>query len=98
MVWAIFVILLILGGWICAIYNRLRKLRHRLQCARHQIEAQLQRRSALASPDDLLAIENMLAFHREGYNDLAMLYNLTQQEFPTRLFSTLFGHTPVELY
>ncbi|CCB86324.1 MULTISPECIES: LemA family protein [Parachlamydia] len=48
--------------------------------------------------EELSSTENKVAFARQSYNDQAMLYNTTQQEFPAVLFAAIFGHHPAELY
>lgn len=48
--------------------------------------------------EELASTENKVAFSRQAYNDTAMLYNMTQQKFPTNLFAAAFGHHPVDLY
>lgn len=48
--------------------------------------------------EELSSTENKVAFSRQAYNDTAMLYNMTQQEFPTLIFASAFGHKPVDLF
>jgi LemA protein len=48
--------------------------------------------------EELSSTENKVAFSRQAYNDNVMLYNTTQQQFPTVLFAATFGHHPVELF
>lgn len=48
--------------------------------------------------EELSSTENKIAFARQAYNDQAMLYNTTQQEFPAALLASAFGHHPVEMY
>jgi LemA protein len=48
--------------------------------------------------EELTSTENKVAFARQSYNDTAMLYNMTQQKFPTNLFAATFGHHQVDLY
>lgn len=48
--------------------------------------------------EELSSTENKVAFARQAYNDNAMMYNTTQQEFPAVLFASTFGHHPVELF
>lgn len=48
--------------------------------------------------EELASTENKVAFSRQAYNDTAMLYNMTQQEFPTLIFASTFGHKPVDLF
>lgn len=48
--------------------------------------------------EELSSTENKVAFARQAYNDNAMLYNITQQQFPATLLAATFGHHPVELF
>jgi LemA protein len=48
--------------------------------------------------EELSSTENKVAFSRQAYNDSAMFYNTTQQEFPTNVVASSFGHHPVELF
>lgn len=48
--------------------------------------------------EELSSTENKVAFARQAYNDQAMMYNTTQQEFPAMLVASAFGHHPVEMY
>jgi len=48
--------------------------------------------------EELSSTENKVAFARQAYNDNVMLYNTAQQEFPTVLFASTFGHHKVELF
>lgn len=48
--------------------------------------------------EELSSTENKIAFARQSYNDMGMLYNMTQQEFPTNLLASTFGHHPVDLF
>lgn len=48
--------------------------------------------------EELSSTENKVAFARQSYNDSAMLYNTSQQEFPAVLFANMFGHHPVDLF
>lgn len=48
--------------------------------------------------EELSSTENKVAFARQAYNDNAMLYNMTQQEFPVNLVAATLGHHPVDLY
>lgn len=48
--------------------------------------------------EELSSTENKVAFARQGYNDQAMQYNISQQAFPAVLVASSFGHHPVELY
>ena len=48
--------------------------------------------------EELASTENKVAFSRQAYNDTAMLYNMTHQQFPTMLLASVFGHHPSDLY
>lgn len=48
--------------------------------------------------EELGSTENKIAFARQAYNDQAMQYNTTQQQFPTALIAGAFGHHPADLY
>ena len=48
--------------------------------------------------EELSSTENRVAFARQAYNDNVMIYNTTQQTFPTVLLATTFGHHAVELF
>ncbi len=48
--------------------------------------------------EELSSTENKVAFSRQAYNDNAMMYNTSQQQFPAVLFASLFGHHPVDLF
>lgn len=48
--------------------------------------------------EELSSTENKIAFARQAYNDQVMTYNTVQQQFPTNLVATFFGHHPAELY
>lgn len=48
--------------------------------------------------EELSSTENKIAFARQAYNDQAMVYNTSQQQFPAAIFATMFGHHPVDLY
>ena len=48
--------------------------------------------------EELASTENKVAFARQAYNDQAMTYNTTQQQFPAALMAGALGHHPVELY
>jgi len=48
--------------------------------------------------EELASTENKVAFSRQSYNDQVMLYNTTQQEFPTSLFASMFGHQSSDLF
>lgn len=48
--------------------------------------------------EELSSTENKVAFARQAYNDQAMLYNTTQQQFPAVIFAAMFGHHPVDLF
>lgn len=48
--------------------------------------------------EELTSTENKIAFSRQSYNDMVLLYNTTQQEFPAVLIASTFGHHPAELF
>ena len=48
--------------------------------------------------EELASTENKVAFARQSYNDTTMLYNMTQQKFPTNLFAAAFGHHQTDLF
>lgn len=48
--------------------------------------------------EELSSTENKVAFARQAYNDNVMMYNTSQQQFPTALLAATFGHHPVELF
>jgi LemA protein len=48
--------------------------------------------------EELSTTENKVAFARQAYNDQAMVYNTTQQEFPAVFLAAAFGHHPTDLY
>jgi LemA protein len=48
--------------------------------------------------EELRTTENKIAFSRQAYNDTAMLYNITQQEFPANMVANTFGHHPIDLF
>lgn len=48
--------------------------------------------------EELSSTENKVAFARQSYNDMAMSYNTSQQEFPTLIFASAFSHKPVDLF
>lgn len=48
--------------------------------------------------EELSSTENKVAFSRQAYNDNAMLYNTSQQQFPAVFFASIFGHHPVDLF
>lgn len=48
--------------------------------------------------EELSSTENKVAFARQAYNDSVMLYNTSQQEFPTNMVATSFGHHSVDLF
>jgi LemA protein len=48
--------------------------------------------------EELSSTENKVAFSRQAYNDQAMTYNIAQQQFPSSIVATTFGHHPVDLY
>lgn len=48
--------------------------------------------------EELASTENKVAFSRQAYNDSVMLYNTAQQELPTALFASAFGHKQADLF
>src|ERR1700733_11860615 len=48
--------------------------------------------------EELTSTENKVAFARQAYNDMSMMYNTYQQQFPPVLFARSFGHHAVDLY
>lgn len=48
--------------------------------------------------EELSSTENKVAFARQAYNDVVMMYNTSQQQFPAVLVANAFGHHPVELF
>lgn len=48
--------------------------------------------------EELRTTENKVAFSRQSYNDQAMKYNTTQEQFPAVLLASTFGHSQAELY
>lgn len=48
--------------------------------------------------EELSTTENKIAFARQSYNDQAMMYNTSQQEFPAVMLAGMFGHHPVDMY
>lgn len=48
--------------------------------------------------EELSSTENKVAFARQAYNDNAMIYNTTQQQFPAVVLASTFGHHPVDLF
>jgi LemA protein len=48
--------------------------------------------------EELTSTENKVAFARQAYNDMAMMYNTYQQQFPPVMFAKPFGHHSVDLY
>lgn len=48
--------------------------------------------------EELRSTENKVAFARQAYNDVVMMYNTSQQQFPAVLVASAFGHHPVELF
>lgn len=48
--------------------------------------------------EELSSTENKISFARQSYNDLVLVYNTTQQEFPTNLVAGTLGHHPAELF
>lgn len=48
--------------------------------------------------EELSSTENKVAFARQSYNDMVLAYNTAQQEFPTTLIASTFGHHPADLF
>lgn len=48
--------------------------------------------------EELSSTENKIAFARQAYNDQVMTYNTVQQQFPTNLVASAFGHHTADLY
>lgn len=48
--------------------------------------------------EELSSTENKVSFARQAYNDSVLMYNTTQQQFPTVIVANFFGHHPVELF
>lgn len=48
--------------------------------------------------EELATTENKVAFARQSYNDVAMLYNTYQEQLPASIFASMFGHHPADLY
>ena len=48
--------------------------------------------------EELASTENKVAFSRQAYNDIVMLYNTQQQVFPSNIFAQMFGHHPADLF
>jgi LemA protein len=48
--------------------------------------------------EELSSTENRVAFARQAYNDSVLLYTTTQQQFPTKVVATTFGHHPADLF
>ncbi|MBJ7449971.1 MAG: LemA family protein [Parachlamydiales bacterium] len=48
--------------------------------------------------EELSSTENKIAFARQAYNDSVMGYNNAQQQFPSSLMATAFGHKPTDMY
>jgi LemA protein len=48
--------------------------------------------------EELSTTENKVAFSRQAYNDSVLSYNTSQQQFPTSLIATTFGHHPADLF
>lgn len=43
--------------------------------------------------EELSHTENRIAFSRQSYNDLTMVFNTYRQSFPTVIFASMFGYT-----
>lgn len=48
--------------------------------------------------EELSTTENRIAFARQAYNDSVLTYNTAQQQFPTRLVASSFGHHTADLF
>lgn len=48
--------------------------------------------------EELSTTENRIAFSRQAYNDSVLVYNTSQQQFPTTLVAKSFGHHPADLF
>lgn len=48
--------------------------------------------------EELSTTENKVAFARQAYNDQVLQYNTAQQQFPTVLLASAFGHHPADLF
>lgn len=48
--------------------------------------------------EELASTENKVAFARQSYNDMVLLYNNTQQQFPVVLVASAFGHHLADLF
>lgn len=48
--------------------------------------------------EELSTTENKVAFARQAYNDQAMIYNTSQQQFPAVLVASFLGHHPADLF
>lgn len=48
--------------------------------------------------EELSSTENKVAFSRQSYNDMVLLYNNAQQQFPAVVFASAFGHHPADLF
>ncbi len=48
--------------------------------------------------EELSSTENRVAFARQAYNDAVLMYNTSQQQFPTNTIAKTFGHHPADLF
>src|ERR1700677_2904429 len=48
--------------------------------------------------EELTSTENKVAFARQAYNDVVMVYNTARETFPTNLIANTFNFTPAELF
>lgn len=48
--------------------------------------------------EELSSTENKVAFARQAYNDQVLVYNTSQQQFPTVLLAGAFGHHAADLF
>ncbi len=47
--------------------------------------------------EELTSTENRIAFARQGYNDNAMEYNISLEQFPVSIIAGMFAFRPVEM-
>jgi len=48
--------------------------------------------------EELTSTENKVAFARQAYNDVVMVYNTARETFPTNLIANTFNFAPAELF
>ena len=48
--------------------------------------------------EELASTENKVAFSRQAYNDVVMVYNTAQQQFPAVMVAGALGHVPASLF